>query len=170
MADTKNGGGEAPSLTARDQSPRNEDDAQSNQQNHISTASEIAPSKATSKASSTRNSTPAAASQEVRQSAQDSNDASSAMEDVQQSLEAENPASNQMQSLTKDSEQDGDAPSSYGTRSRGRPGRSRPNYAEDTEMDFEMGAAPANGNVSDPPSRNSMEERVRICARQCVVG
>jgi hypothetical protein len=78
------------------------------------------------------------------------------MEDVQQSLEAENPASNQMQSLTKDSEQDGDAPSSYGTRSRGRPGRSRPNYAEDTEMDFEMGAAPANGNVSDPPSRNSM--------------
>ncbi|KAF2836519.1 hypothetical protein M501DRAFT_939594 [Patellaria atrata CBS 101060] len=35
----------------------------------------------------------------------------------------------------------------YGTRSRNRPGTSRPNYAEDTEMDFEM-TTPTLGNGS----------------------
>jgi hypothetical protein len=159
MADTKNGEGEAPSSTAGDQSnaasPRNEDDAQSNQQQQPNAASETAPSKSTSKASSTRNSTPAA-SLEVRQPAQDSKDASSAMDDVQPSPEAVNGASNQSKASSKEPDQNGEVPSSYGTRSRGRPGRSRPNYAEDTEMDFEVGAASTNGNVSDPPSRNSV--------------
>ncbi|KAF1837504.1 hypothetical protein BDW02DRAFT_627921 [Decorospora gaudefroyi] len=159
MADTKHGEGEAPSSTARDQSSadsqRNEDDAQNTQQNHTSTASDLAPSKSTSKASSTRNSTPAA-SLEVRRSVQDSNDASSAMEDVQRSLEAANLASNSTQLPPKEPEQNGEAPSSYGTRSRGRPGRSRPNYAEDTEMDFEVPAASTNGNASDPSSRESV--------------
>jgi len=158
MADTKNGEGEAPSSTAGDQSnapsPRNEDDAQSNQQHQPSAASEVAPSKSTSKAS-TRNSTPAA-SLEVREPAQNPNDASSAMDDVQPSPEAANVASNQSKASSKEPDQNGEALSSYGTRSRGRPGRSRPNYAEDTEMDFEMGAAATNGNASDPPSRNSM--------------
>ncbi|KAI4676626.1 uncharacterized protein J4E84_009461 [Alternaria hordeiaustralica] len=158
MADTKNGEGEAPSSTAGDQSnapsPRNEDDAQSNQQHQTSAASEVAPSKSTSKAS-TRNSTPAA-SLEVREPAQNPNDASSAMDDVQPSPEAANVASNQSKASSKEPDQNGEALSSYGTRSRGRPGRSRPNYAEDTEMDFEMGAAATNGNASDPPSRNSV--------------
>jgi hypothetical protein len=160
MADTKNGGGEAPSSTATDHSaelPRNGDDAQITQQSYVSNAPDVAPSKSTSKASSTRNSTPAA-SLEVRPPAQDSNDASSAMEDVQPSLGTVKSASNQVKSSSSSNEleQDDEAPSSYGTRSRGRPGRSRPNYAEDTEMDFEMGAASANGNVSDPPSRTSV--------------
>ncbi|RII07140.1 hypothetical protein CUC08_Gglean008108 [Alternaria sp. MG1] len=159
MADTKNGEGEAPSSTAGDQSnapsPRNEEDVQSNQQHQPNAASETAPSKSTSKASSTRNSTPAA-SLEVQHPAQDPDDASSAMEDVQPSLEATNGTSNQSKASSKEPDQNGEAPSSYGTRSRGRPGRSRPNYAEDTEMDFEVGAVAANGNVSDPPSRNSV--------------
>ncbi|PZD30923.1 PHD zinc finger-containing protein [Pyrenophora tritici-repentis] len=159
MADTKNGGGEAPSSTAGDQSnapsPRNQDGAQSNQQHQPSAASEVAPSGSTSKASSTRNSTPAA-SLETPQPAQDPNDASSAMEDVQMTSETANFPSSKAKSSSKEPEQNGEAPSSYGTRSRGRPGRSRPNYAEDTEIDFEVGAAPTNGNVSDPPSRNSV--------------
>jgi hypothetical protein len=159
MVDAKNGGGEAPSSTARDQShaesPRHEDDAQSSQQHPISSAPYVAPSKPTSKASSTRNSTPAASLQ-VRPPPQDSNNASSVMEDVQSSPDMTSLASNQRKSSSKEPEQNGEAPSSYGTRSRGRPGRSRPNYAEDTEMDFEMGAAPTNGNVSDPSSRNSI--------------
>jgi hypothetical protein len=158
MADTKNGEGEAPSLTAGDQSnaasPRNEEDAHSNQQHQPSAAAEVAPSKSSSKASSTRNSTPAA-SLEVRQPAQNANDASSAMDDVQSAPEAANVASNQSKASSKEPDQNGEAASSYGTRSRGRPGRSRPNYAEDTEMDFETGVASTNGNVSDPSSRNS---------------
>ncbi|EFQ87203.1 hypothetical protein PTT_17351 [Pyrenophora teres f. teres 0-1] len=159
MADTKNGGGEAPSSTAGDQSnapsPRNQDDAQSNQQHQPSAASEVAPSGSTSKASSTRNSTPAA-SLETLQPAQEVNDASSAMDGVQNTSETANLPSSKAKSSSKEPEQNGEAPSSYGTRSRGRPGRSRPNYAEDTEIDFEGRAAPANVNVSDPPSRNSV--------------
>jgi len=159
MADTKNGGGEAPSSTAGDQSnapsPRNQDDAQTNQQHQPGAASEVAPSGSTSKASSTRNSTPAA-SFEAPQPAPDSNDASSAMDGVQNTSETASLPSSKAKSSSKEPELNGEAPSSYGTRSRGRPGRSRPNYAEDTEMDFEVGAAPTNGNVSDPPSRNSL--------------
>lgn len=160
MTDAQDGGGEAPSLTTRDQpaadSPRNQVDAQNDAINDISTAHEAAPSQGTSKASSTRNSTPATTSMDVHQSAQNSNDASFAMEDVQHSKAASNDQSHLAQHSSKDFEQNGELPSSYGTRSRNRPGRSRPNYAEDTEMDFEMGAASTNGNMSDPPSRNSV--------------
>lgn len=159
MMDAKNGGGEAPSSTIGGQPAadalRNSFDAQSNAPSDSGAAPDAAHSKGTSKASSTRNSTPAAASLDVHEPAQTSSDASSAMEDVQHSLEATNIASNPVQSSSKESDQNGELPSSYGTRSRNRPGRSRPNYAEDTEMDFEVGAAPANGNLSDPPSRNS---------------
>jgi hypothetical protein len=45
----------------------------------------------------------------------------------------------------------------YGTRSRNRPGRSRINYAEDVEMDFEMAqGTPASANASGPSSRGSV--------------
>lgn len=161
MADAKTDGGEAPSSTtgglSNAPSPRNEEDAPNNLQPPPGAASEVAPSKSTSRASSTRNSTPAA-SLEVRQPAPDADDASSAMDDVQPSLEAANGASSKTKPLSKEPEQNGEAAaaSSYGTRSRGRPGRSRPNYAEDAEMDFEVPAASANGNVSDPPSRSSV--------------
>lgn len=163
MADPKNDGGEAPSSTTTtttgDQSnapsPRNGEDAPNDQQLQPGAATEAAPSKSTSRASSTRNSTPAA-SLEVRQPAPDATDASAAMDDVRQSLEPANVAPTKAKSSSKEPEQNGEALSSYGTRSRGRPGRSRPNYAEDAEMDFEAPAAPANGNVSDPPSRNSV--------------
>lgn len=160
MADPKNDGGEAPSSTTTgDQSnapsPRNEEDAPNDQHLQPGAATEAAPSKSTSRASSTRNSTPAA-SLEVRQPAPDANDASAAMDDVRPSLEPANVAPAKAKSSSKEPEQNGDAPSSYGTRSRGRPGRSRPNYAEDAEMDFEVPAASANGNVSDPPSRSSV--------------
>ena len=162
MADPKNDAGEAPSTTTTtgDQSnapsPRNGEDAPNDRQHQSGAASEAAPSKSTSRASSTRNSTPAA-SLEVRQPAPDANDASSAMDDVQQSREPSNVAPAKAKSSSKEPEQNGEAPSSYGTRSRGRPGRSRPNYAEDAEMDFEVPAASANGNVSDPPSRSSVD-------------
>ncbi|KAF2146814.1 uncharacterized protein K452DRAFT_241929 [Aplosporella prunicola CBS 121167] len=45
------------------------------------------------------------------------------------------------------------AASGYGTRSRNRPGTTRPNYAEDVEMDFEAPAA--NGNNSSPSERTT---------------
>lgn len=160
MADAKNSEGEASPSAAGDHSAteasRSEKDAQNNASKEVSSAQDVAPSKATSKASSTRNSTPAAASVDTHQSAQISSDASSAMEGVQHSREAGNEALNLAQPSSKDSDRNGEMASSYGTRSRNRPGRSRPNYAEDTEMDFEMGAASANGNLSDPPSRNSV--------------
>ncbi|EUC36645.1 hypothetical protein COCCADRAFT_2301 [Bipolaris zeicola 26-R-13] len=160
MADAKTDGGEAPSSTtgglSNASSPRNEEDAPNNLQPPPGAASEAALSKSTSRPSSTRNSTPAA-SLDVRQPAPDADDASSAMDDVQPSLEATNGASGKTKPLSKEPEQNGEAAaSSYGTRSRGRPGRSRPNYAEDAEMDFEVPAASANGNVSDPPSRSSV--------------
>lgn len=160
MTDAKNGGGEASSSKVADQpvadSTCNEDDAQGSASNHVNTAEDVAQSKPISKASSTRTSTPRAASLEARQSAQNSHDASSAMEDVQQSQETATASSKHAQPSANDSEENDAATSSYGTRSRNRPGRSRPNYAEDTEMDFEMAPAATNGNVSDPPSRNSV--------------
>lgn len=159
MTDARNGGVEASSSNAGDQpmpdSTRNQDDAQNTASNSIGAIEEVALSKATSKASSRRNSTPAA-SLDVRSSAQTPNDASSAMEDVQQSQETAIAPSKSAHSSAKDSEDNDAVPSSYGTRSRNRPGRSRPNYAEDTEMDFEMAPASANGNLSDPPSRDSV--------------
>ncbi|KAH7399584.1 hypothetical protein BKA66DRAFT_565653 [Pyrenochaeta sp. MPI-SDFR-AT-0127] len=160
MTDAKNGGGEAsPSKGANPpvaDSTRNEDDAQTSASNQNSTAEDVAQSKATSKASSTRNSTPAAAPLEASHTAQDSNNASSAVNNVQQPQEIAITSSKPAHSAAKDSDENDTAASSYGTRSRNRPGRSRPNYAEDTEMDFEMAAASTNGNLSDPPSRNSV--------------
>ncbi|CAO2657000.1 Nn.00g058030.m01.CDS01 [Neocucurbitaria sp. VM-36] len=161
MTDAKNGGGEASSSKAADQpvtdSTRNEDDAQSSTLIHITTTEDVAQPKAPSKASSSRNSTPAVASvEEARQSAQNLNDASSAMEDVHDSQEIATTSSKPAQPSRNESEENDAAPSSYGTRSRNRPGRSRPNYAEDTEMDFEMAPAPTHGNISDLPSRNSV--------------
>jgi hypothetical protein len=156
MMDPRNGEGEAQSTNAADQSltdsTRNQGDTQNGAVNGTSTADQTAPSKATSKASSTRNSTPASTSMDIRNSAQPSNDASVSGDALHESRDASNVTANPAQS-SKDFEENGAAPV-YGTRSRNRPGRSRPNYAEDTEMDFEMTAAPANGNTSDPASRN----------------
>lgn len=160
MMDARNGGGEASSMDAADQShvdsTRTQDDAQTNAPSKPSSAGSAAPSKATSKNGSTRNSSPATTAQDKTQSAQTANDAPSGQDAVPDSRDASNAASaNPAHSSSKDSDENGAAP--YGTRSRNRPGRSRPtiNYAEDTEMDFEMAAAPTNGNLSDPPSRNS---------------
>jgi len=130
--------------------------AHGNPAKSASPAQDAVPSKAASKASSTRNSTPAATSVETHPPVQNPAHPSFPMEDVQPPHETSNGASNGAQSSSKESDQNGEVPSSYGTRSRNRPGRLRPNYAEDTEMDFEMGAASANGNLSDPPSRNSV--------------
>lgn len=135
-------------------STRNPDDAQQSATNGIHAAEEVAPSKPSSKASSTRNSTPAATSMDARGAAQNSNDAPANLEALQESRDASDATPNPAQSSSKDSEENGAAP--YGTRSRNRLGRSRPNYAEDIEMDFEMTAVPTNGNVSDPPSRGSV--------------
>jgi hypothetical protein len=158
MMDPRNGEGEAPSTNAADESleasTRNQDDAQSSAPNGTNAADELAPSKPTSKSSSTRNSTPATTSMDIRNSAQISNNASPILNAMQESRDAADATPNPAQSSSKDSEENGAAP--YGTRSRNRPGRSRPNYAEDTEMDFEMAAASTNGNASDPPSRDSV--------------
>jgi hypothetical protein len=158
MTDSRNGEGEALSTTAADQSPadstRNQDNAQNSAPNGISTANENAPSRSASKASSTRNSTPASTSMDMRPAAHFSDGASANSDALQEARDASNATPNPAQASSKDSDENGAVP--YGTRSRNRPGRSRPNYAEDTEMDFEMTAASANGNTSDPPSRNSV--------------
>jgi hypothetical protein len=157
--DPRNGEGEAQSTNAADQSladsTRDEADAQNNAVNGTNATDEVALSKSNSKASSTRNSTPVSTSTDIRNSAQDSKHASADQDALQDSKDASNDTPNPAQASSKDSEENGAAP--YGTRSRNRPGRSRPNYAEDTEMEFEMTAASAsaNGNISDPPSRNS---------------
>ena len=113
------------------------------------------PSKATSKASSTRNSTPALSASENQPPTQGPTDATTAMDVDQPKQEAKIIESDSVQPSRKGSEEAAAAP--YGTRSRNRPGRSRINYAEDTEMDFEVTApASTNGNASDPPSRSSV--------------
>jgi hypothetical protein len=156
MMDAMNGSGEEP--TPKAASPANadlvhsEDNAQSNAINETSAADDGAPSNAASKTSSTRNSSPAAPASENQQSAQDSNDTSSAMDVAQQSRDVASTEPNSARPSRKESEE---AAAPYGTRSRNRPGRSRINYAEDTEMDFEMTTAPPNGNASEPLSRNS---------------
>lgn len=130
-------------------------DAPNGEMNDINATEGAVPSKATSKASSTRNSTPVVPTSENQPAPQGSNDATAAMDVDQQHQESKNNDSDSAQPSRKDSEDAAAAP--YGTRSRNRPGRSRINYAEDTEMDFEM-AAPAstNGNASDPSSRSSV--------------
>jgi hypothetical protein len=146
---------------SRTGSPANADslhsksDAQNGEVNDTNATEGAAPSKATSKASSTRNSTPAASASENQPAPDGSTDATAAMDVDQQNQESKNNDSDSAQPSRNDSEEAAAAP--YGTRSRNRPGRSRINYAEDTEMDFEMTApAPTNGNVSDPSSRSSV--------------
>ncbi|KAJ4382862.1 putative PHD type zinc finger protein with BAH domain-containing protein [Didymella sp. IMI 355093] len=146
---------------SRTGSPANADslhsksDAQNGEVNDTNATEGAAPSKATSKASSTRNSTPAVSASENQPAPHGSTDAAAAMDVDQQHQESKNNDSDSAQPSRKNSEEAAAAP--YGTRSRNRPGRSRINYAEDTEMDFEMTApASTNGNVSDPPSRSSV--------------
>src|SRR5690242_3796140 len=122
--------------------------------NHINATEGITPVKATSKASSTRNSTPALSTTETQPLTQEPTDATTAMDVDQPKQDAKIIDSDSAQPSRRGSEEAAAAP--YGTRSRNRPGRSRINYAEDTEMDFEMtAAAPSNGNASDPSSRSS---------------
>lgn len=136
-------------------SVHSEGDAHHGEMNDTSATEGVTPSKVTSKASSTRSSTPAASSSENQQPQPGPIDATTAMDVDQQLPEAKNNDSDSVQPSRKDSEEAAAAP--YGTRSRNRPGRSRINYAEDTEMDFEMTApASTNGNASDPPSRSSV--------------
>lgn len=160
MTDAKNGGGETSSTTPADQShvdsTRNQDDAQNTTATKNESTEEVATSKMTSKANSTRNSSPAATHGDNEEAAQSPGDAPSGTETKQGSRESTVASEKPAPSLSKESDESGAAP--YGTRSRNRPGRSRPtiNYAEDTEMDFEMTAAPMNGDVSEPPSHNSV--------------
>jgi hypothetical protein len=130
-------------------------DAQNGEVNDTNATEGTAASKATSKASSTRNSTPAASIAENQPPPQASTDVTAVMDVNQHQQDIKNIDSDSVQPSRKTSEEAAAAP--YGTRSRNRPGRSRINYAEDTEMDFEMTApASTNGNASDPPSRSSV--------------
>lgn len=130
-------------------------DAHNGDMNDTNATEGVTPSKATSKASSTRNSTPAISTTENQPPPPAPTDATTAMDVDQQEQDAGNNDSDSVQPSRKDSEEAAAAP--YGTRSRNRPGRSRINYAEDTEMDFEMTVpASTNGNASDPPSRSSV--------------
>lgn len=144
---------------SRTGSPANADslhttsDVQNIETGDTSTTDGPAPPKVTSKASSTRSSTPAVSTLEKQPAPQDSTNATTAMDMDQPHQESRNNDSDSAQPSRKNSEEAAAAP--YGTRSRNRPGRSRINYAEDTEMDFEMtAAASTNGNASDQPSRS----------------
>lgn len=57
---------------------------------------------------------------------------------------------------------DASASASYGTRSRGRPGRARPNYADSNELDLEIEAA---GKVSKPLKKAAAPAGVPIPAQ-----
>ena len=146
---------------SRSGSPANADSVQSKSDAHNDEVNDnnategTTPSKAPSKASSTRHSTPAASNSENQPPPQASADATAALDVDQQPQDSKSTDSDSVQPSRKTSEEAAAAP--YGTRSRNRPGRSRINYAEDTEMDFEMTApASTNGNASDPPSRSSV--------------
>lgn len=157
--DAKNEDGDAqvskPETPANATSVHRESDAHNSEVDDIKPAEGIPHSRVTSKASSTRNSTPVASTSEEQQLPQVPTNTTSAMDVDQPPQEAKTIDSDSAQPSRKDSEEAAAAP--YGTRSRNRPGRSRINYAEDAEMDFEMTAsAPTNGNASDPPSRGSV--------------
>ncbi|KAH6638306.1 hypothetical protein C7974DRAFT_356588 [Boeremia exigua] len=129
-------------------------DAHNGEVNDTNATEGTTPSKATGKSPSTRNSTPALSTSESQPPTQGPTDATTTMDVDQPPQDTVNIDSDSVQPSRKGSEE---AAAPYGTRSRNRPGRSRINYAEDTEMDFEMTAhASTNGNASDPPSRNSM--------------
>ncbi|KAF1959154.1 hypothetical protein CC80DRAFT_591226 [Byssothecium circinans] len=159
MVDVRNGGGEASSLEAATQpnadSAQPEESAQSSTAHSSIAQDALPPSKAPSKASSTRTSTPVDAVADTRQRTQTANGSPAPQEQEQQSHSTVAPASNPSNVSTKESKETSAAP--YGTRSRNRPGRaSRVNYAEDVEMDFEMGVpSSSNETHSDAPSRGS---------------
>ncbi|KAF1968965.1 hypothetical protein BU23DRAFT_246818 [Bimuria novae-zelandiae CBS 107.79] len=114
----------------------------------------MAPSKASSKTSSTRTSTPAAASLEDAQPSRTTDGSPAPHEQAPQSQPMSATVSSSSNATAKEPKDTPAAP--YGTRSRNRPERaSRINYAEDVEMDFEMAATSTNGNGSDPSSRAS---------------
>ncbi|KAJ4987413.1 BAH domain-containing protein [Stagonosporopsis vannaccii] len=157
--DAQNEDGDA--RLSRTGSPANADsvhskgEARNGEVNDTNATEGTTPSKATSKASSTRNSTPALSTSETHPPTQEPTDATTAMDVDQPKQDAKITDSDSAQPSRKGSEEAAAAP--YGTRSRNRPGRSRINYAEDTEMDFEMTApASTNGNASDPSSRGSV--------------
>ncbi|KZM22202.1 chromatin binding [Ascochyta rabiei] len=157
--DVRKNDGDAPVSQTGDSanagSVHSEGDAQTGEVNTTNATEGETPSKGTSKASSTRASTPAASTLDIQHAPHDPTDATQTMDVDQQPQEPKSNEFDSVQPSRKGSEEAAAAP--YGTRSRNRPGRSRINYAEDTEMDFEMTApATANGNASDPPSRSSV--------------
>src|ERR1700712_5257439 len=156
MVDVRNGGGEASSFKAVNVlnagSAHDQDQAQSNAPSPTTTpADDMPPSKASSKASSTRTSTPAAVALDLRPFAQTTNGAPSSTEQPLQSQPMTATTSNSSHTSAKETKEPKDAAAAapYGTRSRNRAG-ARPNYAEDVEMDFEMSQAATHGNVSGP--------------------
>ena len=160
MVDVRNGGGEASSFKAvnvLNAGPAHDQDhAQSNAPSPTTaTADDMPPSKASSKASSTRTSTPAAVALDLRPFAQATNGAPSSIEQPLQSQPMTATTSNSSHTSAKEPKDAAAAAAPYGTRSRNRAG-ARPNYAEDVEMDFEMSQAATHGNVSGPLSRNSI--------------
>ncbi|KAF2468265.1 uncharacterized protein BDR25DRAFT_59125 [Lindgomyces ingoldianus] len=155
MVDMRNGGGEASSFNAvnhSNQEPtRGEEHAHSGASKPSTAPEDMQPSKASSKTPSTRTSTPAAGASDLRQPAQTATNTPSAAEQPLQSQPMTATTSNSSHASAKEPKETAAAP--YGTRSRNRPGTSRPNYAEDVDMDFEMAQAPSNGNISEAPSR-----------------
>jgi hypothetical protein len=148
----RNGGAEAASVTpVKDtdmESARRDGYAQSTIVKSSNGSEDMLPSKTNSKASSRRNSTQAVTSPDLRQSAQASNGTPAATEQPLQSQP--------MLAATSASSHEEPTIAPYGTRSRNRPGRSRINYAEDVEMDFEMAPAAANANTSEAQTRGSV--------------
>ncbi|KAL1603721.1 putative PHD type zinc finger protein with BAH domain-containing protein [Paraconiothyrium brasiliense] len=158
MVDARHGGGEVPSSTKVDSPPNA--DAPRPEDSNLDTAvapnapDDMASSKAPSKASSTRTSTPVAATLEDGETLQTANGSPAPTEQALQSQPMSATVSSSSDAPTKEPKEVPAAP--YGTRSRNRPERkSRVNYAEDVEMDFEMAPDPTNGNGSEPPSRGS---------------
>ncbi|KAF2736644.1 hypothetical protein EJ04DRAFT_562314 [Polyplosphaeria fusca] len=158
MVDVRNGGGEASSFRAVNHShpepAQDEGDAQNGTSSAAAAADDTAPSKASSKAPSTRTSTPAAVPSEPHPPAHTSNGTPPAIEQTAESQPMTATTSHSSHASAKEPKDTAAAP--YGTRSRNRPGTSRPNYAEDVEMDFEMAQPSPNGNTSEPPSRGSL--------------
>jgi hypothetical protein len=155
MVDVQTGGGVGEAMEGVNEShadrSRAEEPAQPNASASAIPQDEMPPSKVPSKASSTRNSTPVAASADLRESAHTANDTATPPEQALQTQPTTKAVSTSSSATAKAMQ---DAPAApYGTRSRNR--GSRINYAEDVEMDFEMAPASTNGNASDPTSRAS---------------
>lgn len=158
MVDMRSGGGDASTSKAVNQSnaeaARGDEGAQTSAIKSSNASEDTPPPKAPSKASSRRNSTQAAASSDLRQPAHMANGTSSAPEQAAQSQPMTATTSDSSHASAKESKEPVVAP--YGTRSRNRPGTSRPNYAEDVELDFEVAQTASNGNTSEPSSRGSV--------------